>query len=71
MTREEVAHEVGELVRGAAERVRRHAREQCQHVDPAFVDAVCVALGDITIQEAIAALDRAEYDPLPPWPRVS
>lgn len=46
----------------AIEFVIAHAKQHCRHVPSSFIAAVCRALGDISVDEAVQALDRAEID---------
>lgn len=58
MDRQAMAEHVRELRVTAARFVRRHAAIYAKDVPRAEVDAICTALGDITIDEATDALDR-------------
>jgi len=60
MNREELAARVGEMRETAAMFVRRHAAIYAPDVSATMVDSICQALGDISIDEATAALDRLQ-----------
>jgi hypothetical protein len=49
-----------ETLRWAREQVRMYALESAPHVDDGFVTALCAAVGNISVDEAERALDRAE-----------
>ena len=57
MTREEMVTEVRQWRHDAAGSLRRYAARHAPNVAPSFVDALERALGDISLDEAIAALD--------------
>lgn len=53
---------VREMRESAADYVRAYAGLHARHVAPRFLDAIVRALGDISIGEAVAALDRLERE---------
>jgi hypothetical protein len=62
MNHEELAKTVGEMKATAVMFVRRHAAISAPDVSAAMVDSICQALGDISIDEATAALDRLQAE---------
>lgn len=60
MDRTELAHAVHEMRDSAGDYVTAYARLYCRHVRTPFLIAIVEALGDISIVEAIGALDRLE-----------
>lgn len=60
MTRDDVIAEVHTMRSDASRAVRFYARHQCPHLTPSFVEALTGALGEISVEEAIIALDREE-----------
>lgn len=58
MKREELAIEFGEMKAPAIAVVRQYAKEHAPLVPADFIDALCNALGEISVDEAMAALDR-------------
>jgi len=60
MDRDEARAEVSRLKHMATLAVRRHAAFYAPDVGPAMVEAICAALGDISIDEAIAELNRLQ-----------
>lgn len=58
MTLEELRDQVRTMKVDAAERVRRYGR--LLNSDPAFVDALIAALGTISVDEALDALERED-----------
>jgi len=60
MTHAELAATVADMRATAVRFVERHAAVYARDVAPDVVAAVCDALGDISIDEATAALDREQ-----------
>jgi len=60
MNQEELAATVGEMKETATMFVQRYAAIHARDVSTEMVDAICRALGDISIDEATAALDRLQ-----------
>lgn len=64
VTRAELAEAVREMRRAGAEILTAHAYANCQQVPMAAVQAIADALGDISISEAVAAVDRLQAEAL-------
>lgn len=62
MNREQLVADVRWMRQGADAVVRAHARAITTLVDQAAIDAICKALGEISIDEAIAALDQLQIE---------
>ena len=62
MDRRTLAATVAGMKHTATLFVQRHAAISAPDVSPAMVEAICAALGDISIDEATAALDRLQAE---------
>jgi hypothetical protein len=62
MNRDELAESVREMKHLAGLIVQHHWRLYARDVPRIEVDAICNALGDISIDEATAALDRHQRE---------
>jgi len=62
MTPDELAAEVGRMKHAAILVVQRHAAIRAPDVSLALVASLCAALGDISVDEAFAALDRLQQE---------
>lgn len=60
MNREELRVEVQTALLTAREQVRRYGERRC--IDSVFLKAICAAVGDISVDEAMDAIDKAEAD---------
>jgi len=60
MTRRELAMNVQSMREAAGALVRKVAAERYPHVAPVDVEALCQALGEISIDEALAGLSAIE-----------
>lgn len=65
MTREELAAQVADMRWTARLIVERHAAIYARDVPIAEVDAITAALGDISLDEAMAAIDRRQRELFP------
>lgn len=62
ITREELAAWAKVSRSLATDRVRDYAAHECPLVTAAEIDAVCGALGDVSVNEAFDALDRRQRE---------
>jgi hypothetical protein len=62
VTRDECRAAVATMRNGAIGIVRVYVQKRCSHVDPAIVRGIENALGEISIDEALDALDRLERE---------
>ncbi len=60
MDRAELSAEVGRLKHTATLAVQRHAALYAPDVAPAMVTAICAALGEISVHEAITELNKLQ-----------
>jgi hypothetical protein len=59
---DDVAADVRQMRETATLAVQQHAAQRTPDVHSADVEAICNALGDISLEEAIAALDELQIE---------
>jgi len=64
--RDTLQYMVTDLRAPAARYLRRHAKTHCPLVPAADLDAICNALGEVSVEEAKRALDRLQAEHAPP-----